>query len=593
MPKYSLRLLLLIISFAFTFSLAQTPDEQIKQNRIQQTELIERISKDTEGLRLPENRALVAVKIGDAVWTSDEKRARQFFQTAVNEIISAQTEAESEKRPGSNSTNMGLVYGSSPRWEILTLIANRDAEFALESFYRSRPSKISFLLAKMSGGKNDENEQYAKNETNFEQTLINRLSEQSPQRALKLLNENLKNGVSYEALGLIEKLREKDLDAANQVAAAVAEKIMEADFGKDSQTYSIASSFLSIYGKAPEADQKFAIKIEKKLLVEMAGKIARNLLKSDEDNAYEIESLLPLMESLSPANVAALRQKMAKSPSQSQRQEYAVYSKLMESEPTPEKLLSEAEKFSDEYKNQIYYAAAEKFARSNNIAQAKKILTSNLPESESENYLTQINYGIISQAMADGKFEEAVALINQIKMESNRFYFLIQLATTIYQKDPAENKKLSLNVFDQARAMIPQTPDTIEDMSSLMTLAYSLAGVDEEQAFQLVESLIYPTNEYTEAALIVSKYRNDGTLRQGEMILNSYGSVSSFQSLTPTLLILKNKDYKRTMAVINNFQRPEIRLILQMQMIENFEVNNSATSSSPASVASNTSISNK
>jgi hypothetical protein len=37
-----------------------------------------------------------------------------------------------------------------------------------------------------------------------------------------------------------------------------------------------------------------------------------------------------------------------------------------------------------------------------------------MSQEETENYLTQINYSLISKAIADGKFDEANLLINEI-----------------------------------------------------------------------------------------------------------------------------------------------------------------------------------
>jgi hypothetical protein len=57
-------------------------------------------------------------------------------------------------------------------------------------------------------------------------------------------------------------------------------------------------------------------------------------------------------------------------------------------------------------------------------------------------------------------------------------------------------------------------------------------------------------------------------LRQGEMVLNSYTGVSGFYNLSPILTKLKNKDFKRTLAFVNGFQRLEVRLNLLIQLID-------------------------
>lgn len=565
MLNYRLPSLSLIIVFAFSFALAQTSDEKIKENQKQQIALLEQIAKDAEGLRLAENRALVSAKLGDGFWKHDEKRARDFFQASVNELIAAQTQAEANKKQYGNLYS--LVNGVSPRFEILMMIVEHDAEFALDAFYKSRSAKVAQALTDTNEKKKAENQQFTYSEINFEQTLINRVSEQSPQRALKLIRESLKKGISYEAFGLIEKIRTKDLEVANQIAAEVADKLLSADFEKDTQSFSLTASFVAEYGKKSETPEK-AVRIDEKILRELTLKVAKSILDSEEDGYYEIEYILPIIEKHAPETVAALKQKKAKLDKNSKREEYEAYNKFIESNPSPEKLLSEADKFSDEFKNQIYYSAAEKAAQNGNLAQAQKIIQSKLPEAEGESYLTQINQSVISQAITNGKFDEANALINQTPADNTRFYLLISLATSIYQKNPAGNKKQSLGVLEQARALIPQPSETLEDMSSLVYLATTLAEIEPEQSFQIVESLVYPINEFVEASAVVGKYRNDGTLRQGEMLVNNYGAVNGLSSVSPIITTIKKNDPKRTLNFINNFQRLEVRIGLQMLLID-------------------------
>lgn len=561
-------LCLLMISFgALVF--AQNSDEKKDAKQKQQNALLEQIAKNTEGLRLAENRALVLAKLGDSFWTTDEKRARQFFQESVNALIAAQNEVENERKPQQGSL-YGLIYGTAPRQEILMVIANRDAEFALDAFYKSRPAKIAQAMtagANNEEKKDSESSQYALNETSFEQGLINKVGEQSPQKAVKLLRESLAKGITYEALSLIEKLRTKDIDLANQFAAEVGDKLASADFEKDNNASNLAVSFVSEYGKKPEPDQKNVIKVDEKLLRSLTGKVVKNMLKSEE-SGYEVEYILPIAEKYAPETVSALKQKKSKYDKENRQEEYQAYEKLMEGDPSPEKLLSEAEKFPEEMRNQIYYQAAEKIASKGNVEAAKKLITSRLPEGDRDTYLTQINYNLIQQAITAEKYDEAALLINQIPADSSRFYFLIQLATTVYQKNPENNKGKALEILGQARNIIPQQVETLEDISFLMQLAATVAEIDAEQAFPIIENLTYQLNEYIEASVIVGRYRNDGTTRKGEIIVNSYGSISGLSSMSQILMTLRKKDFTRAAAFVNGFQRLDVRVSLEMQLIE-------------------------
>lgn len=568
MLKFRLISLSLIIISFFVCAFAQTADDKKTEQQKQQAALIEQLAKDADGLRLPENRAVVLAKLGDSLWLTDEKRARQFFQDSVNAVVAAQTDAENEKRQQSGVL-YGLIYGTAPRQEILTMIANRDAEFALDAFYKSRPTKIAQALTAGTNNqekKESESQQYALNETNFEQSLINKISEQNPQRALKLFRESLAKGVTYEAINLIEKLKTKDLDLANQFAAEVGDKLAATDFEKDQNASGLATSFVTEYGKKTEPNQK-NVKVDEKTLRNLTAKIVKNILNSEE-GGYEVEYLLPIVEKYAPDSVAALKQKKSKYDKDNKREDYESYEKLMQGDPSPEKLLSEAEKFPEEMRNQIYYAAAEKTANNGNIEGAKKLIASRLPENDRENYLTQINYNLIQQAMTAEKYDEAALLINQIPAENSRFYFFIQLATTVYQKKPEENKAKALAIIGQARNLIPQPAETLEDISLLTQLATTVAEIDPEQAFPLLEGLTYQLNEYIEASVVVGKYRNDGTTRKGEVLVNSYGSISGLNSLSQILTTLRKKDFARAAAFVNGFQRLEVRVNLEMQLIE-------------------------
>ena len=541
-----------------------TPKKNLEIEK-QQIALFEQIAKDAEALRLAENRALVAIKLGEGFWRYDEKRAREFFQIAVNELVAAQTQAEANKKQA--SLLYGLINGISPRQEILTAIAARDAELALEAFYKSRPPKIMAILSNPEEMKKPTSGQFVQNEIYFEQTLINRVSEQNPQRALKLIRESMAKGVTYEAISLIEKLRTKDPELAAQFAGEVADKLLATDFDKLNQDFSIATSFISQYGKKPEEGEK-PLKIDEKKLRDLTSLVVRNILKADEEYGYEFESLMPIIEKYSPENVATIKKRIAKLENSAERREYAAYEKLMESEPSPEKLLAEAEKFSESFRSQMYYAAAEKAAQSGNVAQAQKIITSKMSQEETENYLTQITYGLISQAMTNGKFDEANLLINQLPNEASRFSYLIQLASSIYLKNPAENKKQTLAVLEQARILVPQPAENLEDMSNLMQLAITLGEIEPEQSFSIIEPMTQPINEFVEASAVVARYRNDGTLRQGEMVINAYGGINGFYNLNPILTTLRAKDFKRTTEFIGGFQRLEVRISLLMQLID-------------------------
>ncbi len=96
-----------ILSLAFfTVSFAQTPqtesqsEKEKKQKELQKIvlEMLDQAVGEAAVLKLPQNRAIVYAIAGDLYWKFDEKRARELFRSAGNDIVVANAEAEKEKK---------------------------------------------------------------------------------------------------------------------------------------------------------------------------------------------------------------------------------------------------------------------------------------------------------------------------------------------------------------------------------------------------------------------------------------------------------------------------------------------------------------
>lgn len=516
-------------------------------------------------MRLPENRAFVDAKIGSALWQTNEKRARALFENAVGEMIAAQNEAETER--GSKQYLNNLIYGQSPRWEILNLIAARDADFALDALTKTRPPKMTRLLADFSGDYQTQSGQYARAEIENEQRLIASAAEQNPQRAVKLLRESLKRDVTYETVNLLKKIYSKDAETANALAEEVARKLLAAKLDEENQDSSFIQYFISEFGQEKTADVNEP-KISDALLRDLSAKIVKFILRRDADSYSTSEGGLKIAERFFPAEVAQIRRKQADIQNQNQNPQYQSYEKLLQSDASAEELLAQAGKFPRSYRSEIYRRAAEKTAKSGNVAAAEKILTSNMPEEESDAYLSQMNYNLAGEAISQGKFDEAQTFINQIPAENNRLNALVNLATSIYQKNPKENQKWAASILEQARGMISDAPEKSSEISALLNVAVVYATIDPPQSFRIIEALSAPFNELSEASAIIAKYSDYGNFRRGEYPINQAGGLSGSYNFTGVLQTLKTVDFERVVRFTNNLSRPDIRIALQLQLVD-------------------------
>lgn len=572
----TLRFLFVLALFVFPFCVfaqdtndgiptidAATATAAAKERVRQETALLEQILADAKNLRLPENRAFVYAKVGNAWWQIDEKRARALFQNSIIDLLAAQTEAEGEKNNQQYLNN--LIYGQSPRWEILQTIAARDAEFALDALVKTRPSKIAQAISTLSVYNQSPISQNARSEIQAEQRIIALAAEQNPQRAVKFLRESLKKDVSNETLNLLRKIHQKDAETANQIAEEVGQKLFDTKLNEDNQDTSLIQNFLVEFGQE-KTEETATMKVSDRLIRDLTEKTVKFALRPNATSFYVNPSAVKFIEKYFPSSLTQIKQKQIKY--ENQNGQHAGYNKLMNGDAKAEELLSQADKYPRSYRNEIYRRAAEKTASSGNIAEAQKIITSNLTEEESERYLSQFNYNLATQAIEQGKFNEANQFIKQMSDENNRLSALIYLATSIYQKDPKENQKWAATVLDQARALVSDTPEKMSEMNSLLSIAAAYASIEPAQSFRLVESLVSPLNEFSEASAVVAKFSDYANIRQGEYPINAGNNLLGVYSLTSVLQTLKSTDFDHVLRFTNSFNRLDVRLSLEIQLID-------------------------
>ena len=100
-------------------------------------------------LRLPNNRAVVLAISADLYWRFDSKRSRDLYRSAAAEIVTYNDEVDKERR---ESTEVGIIEPfdqNDPRADILNLIANRDADLALELLVPTRSTSLMDAMAKV------------------------------------------------------------------------------------------------------------------------------------------------------------------------------------------------------------------------------------------------------------------------------------------------------------------------------------------------------------------------------------------------------------------------------------------------------------
>ena len=572
---------LLVVLFSACALLAQDPGrdreaEKLKAER--RAKVIEAIMRDAAQLKLPENRALVSAKLGAVIWKDDTERGIALFRVAIGGLIAAQGAAEANKNP--NQQYYDLINSQSLRPLILNSIASVDAELALEGFYRSRPAAIQKALASAtSRGKisySSANYAYlAQQEINLEQRLIRMISEQKPERAIAILKENIKKHLSGETLAMLKKVWEKEPGTGNELANEVVDRLISKAFfeGTNNQVnyelVNLSNSILSEYVRERSPEEKY-IAFDESRMRSLAGKVISAYVERGGAMGYiPLQQLEPIAKRFSPGSYEQLK-KVAENSSNFGRHglqaDDAEYTKLMNSNPTAETLISEAKKFPLEKRSAIYCGAANKLTEAGQYERAVALLNDNFDDDALENAISSLNWYYAQHLVNRGEFDAAESMMMEFN-ESNRISALSSLATTIYSRNPEENRSRANGILQRVRSLLPERPDTNNELSQLLQLISTMANIEPAEAFRNFEPAVGQINEVTEAWAVVNGFQGGGNLRQGEYLMS--GGFNFGVYVDPSIFrTLAQKDFVRTMALVDGFSRREMRILTLIGLLE-------------------------
>ena len=555
--------------------LGQDPavDEQ-KWKIERRAKLIERIQADVEQLKLPENRALINSKIGAAIWETDKNAAKALFRAAMAELIAAQQYAESNKSP--NNPYHDLIQSQSLRPQIINAIAGTDAEYALEQLYKSRPAAVERAMAgdrqtAKFGSPAVEQAHLAQSEINLEQRLMKMVADQKPERALAILKESLRKRLSGETLGLLQKLYGHDPTTASELSNDVLDRLNREKFFTEAQAnhelINLSNSILAEFARERGPEEKY-LRFDEPRVRMLAVKVIETYLNNSQRIGYiPFEQLEPAVKRFAPGAIEQLKKLSIGLRGYGHHAATLdpEYKKLMESNPSPDLIVSEAKKYPIDIRRSMYMDAANKFSESGEYQNAMALLKDHFEGEALSNAVSSMAWGHVHQLIQKGQFDAAESVILEFN-ENNRVSALISLAHTIYGAEQELNKARAIATMNRARAMIPGRPENNNELSQLFNVINAMATIEPSEAFREFEPLIDDINRVIEASAIVNAFQG-GNLRQGEYVLS--GGFSFGVYVDPNVLrSLAKNDYERTETLINMFSKPEVRIMLKIFVAE-------------------------
>jgi hypothetical protein len=577
----------ILVSFALSQSLP-TPEKPAAGADSKRTELImhslERVNSEVQALRLAENRAIGYAVTGALYWSFDPKRSRQLFRSVGAELITCDLEAESDVRENPVTRGIEAIEYNPLRAQLLALVAQHDAELSLELLVQTRPGRLAEAMlksprqvpdpsAKLTGY--DAMSQQISREVALEQSLALIAADQDPDMAILMVRDSIVKGVSYNIMPLLKKIAAKDEKKARDLATEVVKSMLQIDMVKNRQYVQIVESFLKTDIRESTAENKFIAFSEAELKA-LAGKLFETLMQLPTSTTLIMltNQALPSLRRFLPEKIGELEQRTlynqktlsSQIPASQQR-------KIWDPAASPEELIREIGRTQDDAEK----AAGNRMllsmlAQITDHSTAKRLVDQIQDGKVRASALQQLERIRTGEIIAAGKLDDARLAVKALTDKKAKIRGLVRLALRYQKAGSEKDLQNAKEAMKEARALTVDLPDSGEEIDELVELVKGYIVVDPNIAFQLLEGLVAPIDEYVQAAAIVSKYEKRKTeFKKGELIMKMSGLQGSTQPLfryMPQLQALGCLDLARMNLLIDRFSRADERTFIRLFVLQ-------------------------
>jgi hypothetical protein len=572
----SLILLLAISSSVFTQTPTATPQTEEQRKAQKELErkalnLLDDVLKDADSFKHAENRIRIRAAVAFVLWKYDEARARILFRDAMASLIdllkdqAVEDPAEAQK----------MFEGPRQlRSEMLQMLAQRDARMTRELMRATRTPS-----GNTRGATEDPDLQ-------MDLVLATQVASSDPKLAAEIAKDSLSKGLAYQLTNIVSAIRAKDPEVAAQLAGDIMTKLRMEKLDSSSEARSVAVSLLQIATESPEADAKSTGKetpslLEQSALRELAEMVTAEALRSPAQNAdmlSSLQSIMPAVEKYAPARASQLRQKVPQKTSDEDVQvedvgvaEWGKYRALLE-KGSADELLSAAPKAPQQMRDMLYERAAAKMMEEGDAERARQLINEKVPDpAQRKQMLAQLDQFSAAAAAAQGKVEQTRKMLATLRTNEERVMLLAQLASGAAAKG---EKKIALQLLEEARGMISQRAKNINQLGAQLMVARVYAQLDPARSLAILEPIVDQLNELLGAATVLGGFFVEELVRDDEIMLGpisqlfNLASNDFLQQYVGDINALARADFDRTKALIDKFQREEIRTMMRLLLAQ-------------------------
>ena len=541
-------LLILLVQAVFSQTTAtKTETEKADELKKQAVELLRETSQDVGNLRTLENRISFSAEIAALMWFHDEKEARTMYQTTINDFreLLSQIETQYNSLDAAEQTEDStddFIFGGgtgskaivmrkfmkamSVRQQIALSIAEHDPQMGYDFFTGTAQAFTNPQLVSQVAGR----------DTYIELKLLDLMAEKDVDKALEAGRKLLAKGKTFELLGLLRKIYDKD----DEKGAAFGEEILSKMKASDSTRADGYYYYSSILNLGVENLEKIKDTPDKKPLFsrdslrQIADLFAQEILTRDFADLTQLESSIALIEKFSPARATQIRLKFK----DTKKPETASVSSM------EVRTVAANERQTENTEQQ------QKIAE-----EVKKLADKQLPKEEREKIIAQTRQ-----------------IVSKIK---NREQKIVALSLLASQVAGLGDKELALEIMTEARNLVTLQPKNYRDYLGVWMLVNGYAQVDSDKAFPILEDAILRLNGTISAFIKVGEFIdvNSDFIEDEEVQVGSFGGeitrglLGNLGAADTTLSTLAKADFARTRALTNKFDRLEVRILAKMLVL--------------------------
>ncbi len=569
---------LVLTSQALAQTTAETSKFEISDElKSKSNSLLQALARESDQFLVADNRVEARGIVANLLWDSDEKQARQLFQSAVSELNTIVKGLLVED--GTEDEKYFEIYTVGElRQNLLLAIAAHDSTLALTS------------LQTLTQMKSDGTPLF-EGDDSLELELAKNISATDPEKALEVALKNLADGLGYGVFDTLENIYKKDPELGAKFAREILAKIKSNSLIKRKAVDANSNTNASLTPGDPEVEPEITVwqikefvdkvsALNRKAIREKKGLaltdseyrqlievLSRKYVTQQYLSSYEVAGVMKDIDNYFPALAQQIRTRLSTEKVDLER--LIVENRFdveIEDKKTKE-IIQIIEKKPLSQRDSLYHKAAETMFAKGDTVGAKELydLAKTKPEYD---YLGEQINAVLPRALAEGgNLSDVRESLANVKTPEEK----IEVLTTLsYNLAKSGNLKTAKTLTDEARALYLGKMKYRKNMNSVLQLSQSYAVVDANQGFSFLESNLSFMNELIAAGIIVDEYNELGSVKNDELLLSA-AVRESFRNMPKGVSLMRDlakADFDRTVGLAERFSRREVRFAALFRIVQ-------------------------